>query len=368
MKFSCQRNDLQAAIAVVTRALATKSTISVLEGICIKGKGDYIELTCTDLEMGIQTTIPASIQNDAAVVVPGRLFAEVVRKLPDGEVDIEVADDYTLTMKCMGSRTTLQALSDQEYPALPALLDEHAIEVPERDFRDMVRQALFAVAQDDARPILTGALIEVDGHSAGCVTLDGYRLALRTLHLEKPAMERSFVVPGKSLGEIARILGDGAEAIALHVQDNHFMVEMGDTRIITRLMDGEFIKYRQILPKEYATRVHVQVQALGQAIERASLMAREGKNNLIKINISQDKMVITSNSEVGQAYEEVPVYTEGKELEIAFNARYISDVLKALDVEEVYMELNTNISPCVFRPAEGDSFIYLVLPVRLYGA
>jgi DNA polymerase-3 subunit beta len=196
------------------------------------------------------------------------------------------------------------------------------------------------------------------------VCLDGYRLAIRRGKVES-SKEIDVIIPGKTLNEISRIIEDSDEKISISIDDKHVLFDMGYTRVISRLLSGEFINYTQIIPQEYKTRIKADAKVLYSAIERASLLAREGRNNLIKLNIKEDKLVINSNSELGTAHEEVPVEMEGKEMLIAFNARYFMDILKGIGNEEVYIDFTTNVSPCVFRPLEGDNFTYLLLPVRI---
>ncbi|MGI6004353.1 MAG: DNA polymerase III subunit beta [Christensenellales bacterium] len=367
VSITCQRDELQQALSVATRAMSSRSTISILDGICIWGREDALEIICTDLQMCIRKEIEAVCSQEFQAILPGRLFPEIIRRLPEGDIHMAIDEKLTVTITSGGSRTTLQALDAADYPVMPLLSDEHLVHVREKDLRDMLRQSLFAAAQDDARPILTGALLEVDGHNMSIVTIDGYRLALRKIALEEAAMAREAVAPARTLLEIARILGDGKESVALHIQDNHMMAEFDRTYVTMRLMEGEFIKYRQILPSEAATKVEVSVEALLSAIERASLMARDNKSNLVRVQVEEEQLVITSNSQIGEAYEEVACRMSGKPLAIAFNAHYMLDVLRVLEEETVQLQLNTNVSPCVFSPLEGDGFLYLVLPVRTYG-
>jgi DNA polymerase-3 subunit beta len=198
------------------------------------------------------------------------------------------------------------------------------------------------------------------------VALDGYRLAIRSEKLLKESTSASIVIPGRSLIEIAKLFEESDASASILIGDNLAIVDIGMSRIITRLLDGEYIKYKQVLPAEKATRVRVQSEELRSSVERASLLAREGRNNLIKIHIGDDKLTISANSEIGSVIEEVDVYMEGKELDIAFNARYLADVLKVINDEEILLDFNSSLSPCVVRPVSGDSFLYLIQPVRIY--
>lgn len=368
MRFICQQDQLLMGINTVQKAMAAKSTLSVLEGIYMETEGELLKLKCVDLALGIESYVPAIIEEEGVTVVPGRLFADIIRKLPEGQIQVIKDEQNTITIQSEHSRTTVQGMLAAEFPDMPAVESEQSVRLDQGMFKKMIRQSIFATAVDETKPILTGALIEIEDNTINLVALDGYRLAMRKEKLETAYPATQIVIPAKTLGETAKILGDEEGDVIINFEKTRAMISLGYTKVITRLLEGDFIKYRQILPADYQTRVKVNTALLSDSIDRASLLAREGKNNLIKFTIGGDKLVITSNAEVGSAYEEVPVYVEGKELEIAFNAKYFVDVLKNLEDEEVYLDFNSNVSPCVVRPCSGDSFLYLILPVRIYGA
>ena len=240
--------------------------------------------------------------------------------------------------------------------------------MPQGVLRDMIGRTLFAIAVDESRPILTGCLLEIGQQELRVVALDGFRLALRREPIVGPQEPVSAVVGGKILGDISKTLNESEDPVAIRVSRSHIQLEIGKTRIVARLLEGEFIRYRQILPDEWQTRISVSRAELGSAIDRASLIAREGKNNLVCFKIDGEELQVTSNSESGDVEERIAIATEGKDLTIAFNVRYITDVLKALSDDEVYMRFNSNVSPCVICPIQGDAYLYLVLPVRVFGA
>ncbi|MDL2220384.1 DNA polymerase III subunit beta, partial [Eubacteriales bacterium OttesenSCG-928-N14] len=301
------------------------------------------------------------------VVLPGRLFTEMVRKLPQGPVEIEMEEGGTQVKIASGkTKLTLAGMHHSEYPQMPPIPQGGQIEMKCSEFRQMVRTTSFAVAVDETKPILTGELIELEDNALRVVALDGYRLAMYRGEIENQVPDMRFVIPSKSVNEIARIMGDDESVVSINVGSAQAMVMVNGTRVMTRLLEGDYIKYQQILPTEYQTRVRVETSALMESVERASLMANESRNKLIKMQISEESVIITANSELGSVYEDIPVYMEGKGLEIAFNAKYLSDALKAVEDEEILMDFNTNLSPCVMHPVEGDKFLYLVLPVRIY--
>ena len=368
MHLSCSVSDMGAALGVVTRAIAARSTIQILEGVLLTTCPEGLRLTCTDLALGIETYIDAEIAEEGSVVLPGKLLAEIVRKLPDGKMEIIINDQNVASIRCEKSRTTLSGLVAEEYPALPDVGEAKAITLPEDMLKEMIQRTTFAIATDETRPILTGCLIESDGHELSLVALDGFRLALRKQSFEEEIPELSAVVPGKVLNEIAKILDDTEDTVTLMWGATHLSADMGSTRIVARLLEGEFIRYRQILPSDWQTRVTVSKKEMEAALDRASLMAREGKNNLVKMHIQEGTLLITSNAELGDVREEIQVQTEGRDLDIAFNVRYMSDTLRAIEDENIQIRFNSNVSPCVLLPTFGDKFLYLALPVRVYSA
>jgi DNA polymerase III subunit beta len=366
MRFNCEKKDLLAGINIVTKALSTRGTIPVLEGIYIETSGGMIKLKCSDLAMSIESHIISTIEEEGAVVLPGRLFSEMARRFPDGRLYFDCDSERSVKITCGHSKPTLQGMNASEFPQMPKLSETGAIEISQNGFKEMIRQTVFAVAADETKPILTGVLIEVEGDDVNLVALDGYRLAVRHEKLSKSYPSTQVVIPGRTLSEAAKIFLDEDSKISIYASKNQALIDMGFTRIATRLLEGDFIKYRQILPTEHATSVRVNRHELLDCIDRASLLAREG-NNLVKMSVGEESILLTSNSELGAAHEEVGIKLEGKGLDIAFNAKYFSDVLKNLDDDEVSLEFNTNISPCVVKPVEGDKFTYLILPVRVYG-
>lgn len=367
MRFTCETADLNASLSIVSRALAARSPKPILEGILLESCEEGLRLTCTDLAMGIRTVIPASVEEEGRVVLPGKLLCEVARKLPEGRAEFSVNERMQTSIRCASSRTNLAGLDPVEYPELPPV-SGHTFSAPQGMLKDMIGRTIFAIALDESRPILTGCLLEIDEGKLRVVALDGFRLAMREEKLDGAPKSLSAVVGGKVLGDIAKILSDGDEPVELCVSASHISLSAGATHIVARLLEGEFIHYRQILPREWQTAVTLSRADLGGAIDRASLIAREGKNNLVRFKIEGDTLEIASNSETGDTQETLSVQTEGKDLSIAFNVRYITDVLKALSDDEVLLRFNSNVSPCVVLPTEGEAYLYLVLPVRTFGA
>jgi len=366
MKFRCQTTDLVAALTIAAHALSARTTIPILEGILVEAEGERLTLTCTDGGMTIVTNLPAEIEEDGRVVLPGRLFTEIIRKLPAAPVEGSLNERDVITFKCLGSRTTLAGMSASFFPERPKVEAEYFLELPQPLIKEMIRQTSFAVSTDEARKILTGALLEVNNGELRMVATDGFQMAIRTALIPTTTPTLSAVIPGRFLQEIGKVMSDDEEQTATFMfGDNQLMITAGETTIYTSLLTGEFINYRNILPTDWTTILTVNRENLSMCVDRASLMAREGKNNIIKFSIAEENVTITSNSERGDVLEELPVIQEGVDLDIGFNVRYVTDALRAIADETILMNFVSSIRPCVLRPIEGESFTYVLLPVRL---
>ena len=367
MKWICQKDDLLQGLSLAAKASDAHSPMQVLGCVYLCADSMGIRLTGTDLQLGITTTIPATVEEGGQILLPARLFSEVVRKLPSGEVMVTVSDTMSATLRAQGSKITLQGMPAQDFPVLPAVDEDVHVTLKQSLLRSMILKVGFAIAQDDARPILQGIYLEADGNDMLMVALDGFRLALRRGKLEEPVGAFSAVVAGKYLMEVGKLLEDSEETVDVYLSSSHMMLKIAQTDVIVRLMEGEYIKFRQLLPPTYAISSKMERGMVAECIERASLMAREGKSNLLRFCISQDTLAITANGDMGDAREEMPVETMGKDIDIAFNVRFVSDAVRNIDEEYFLLKMNSNITPCVLEPLEGDEFLYLVLPVRTAG-
>lgn len=363
MWFSCEKNILQDAIDTVQKASSNKTTYPILEGILIKASDGKVVFTATDLDLGIETTIAANIKENGSIVLNSRLLGEFIRKLPNETITLKL-ENNNVYITCKKSEFTILGSNADEFPALPTINENTMYEISQDILRNMIRQTLFAIAQDETRPILTGVLFEVKEGKLSFVALDGFRLSLKSYNIDNDS-NISAVIPGKTLSEIVKILEVKNEPVKITFTTNHILFNLGETKIISSLLQGDFINYKQIIPGEYRLKVKANKNELMESIERASLLAREGKTNLIKFEINDNKMAITSNSQMGKVYEEVNIELEGDGLKIQFNSRYFMDVLRIIDSEDVFLEFSTSVSPCLIKKVDQDDYLYLVLPVRL---
>jgi DNA polymerase-3 subunit beta len=367
MRFTCQVSELVEGLTIAARALSARTTQPILEGVLIKTGEDSLKLTCSDGSISIVTQVAAHIDEDGDIVLPGKLFLEVMRKLPGGELKASSNENFALTVRNQGSRTTIAGQDAVNYPALPLVSADNSFMLPQSLLRELIEQTVFATSGDETRIVLTGSLLEIERGELRMVALDGFRLALRLERLSGDTTDISAILPQKALLEIARIMSDDESRMAMMlIGGSQMMINLEKTQFYTTLIDGEYIKYRQIIPGDWTTRAKVSTEMMESCVERASLMAREGRNNLIRMKVGDGRIVITSNSESGDVYEELDAEIEGEDLEIAFNVRYMMDVLRVLRDEEIYLRFNSSVSPCLICPVEGDAYVYLVLPVRVH--
>lgn len=371
MKFECSVTELQHGLINATRALSPRPAMQILEGVFLHAEDDELDVLCSDGSLSIKCTVPARVEQMGDVVLPGRLLTDIARKLPEGTVSFSMNEKLVVTIRGGQSRSTITGVSPDEFPQMKNLYNMPAMHFPQKKLKDMIGKVTFAIALQESRQALTGCLMEITPDELRLVGLDGFRLAMQRYHddfvLPDGIDKINAIVPGRVMGEIAHIMEDDEEAMAtFHIDRTHMMVVMGSTTLVTTLLAGEYINYRQILPTAWMTRVTVKRRELQDAVERASLMAKEGKNNLIRMKATQNNLRITSMSELGDVLEELDAHLEGEPIEIAFNARYISDVVKNVDEECCTLCMNTNVSPCVIAPMQGDAYLYLVLPVRVY--
>lgn len=368
MKFAIEKSDFLAAINTATKALSSHCITPILEGIYVEAGDDGLRIMCSDGSLQIETMIAATVDSIGAVVLPGRLFGDIIRKLPDGTVEVNVKEKdgkVSAAIKCGGSKTNIQCMNAAEFPVMANTSSDNAVDISQKTLQEMIRQTVFAASADQTRPVLTGVFLTAEAGAARMVALDGYRLALRN----EPCVvtgKCSAIIPAASLGEIAKTLGDDEASVKISFSYSNILLDLSHTRINSTLVAGEFMKYEQILPASYLSRARANRKELLDAIERASLMARENKNNLIRFSVGLEKITITANSELGNVLEEVPVSLMGNEIEIAFNSRYLTDVLRALDDTDIYLDFNTNVSPCVIRSIQNEKYLFLVLPVRVF--
>lgn len=364
MIFKCEKQKFLEGISIVQKAITGKSTMPILEGIYIKANNSGLTLIGSDMDVSIQTIVDADIIEDGSIVIDAKIFGEIVRKLPNSTIKIETIENQLIKITCEKSVFDVVYMNTNEYPELPQINENLKISVNQNILKNMIKGTSFAIAQDETRPILQGILFEVKNKNLNLVALDGYRLAIRSEFLDSD-MDIEVVIPGKTLNEVSKILEDIDDIVDITFTDNHILFNLEKTKIISRLLEGKYINYNSLLPQEHKLLVNVNRQELQNAIERASLMAKDGNTNLIKLDFKQDNLIITSNSQLGKVREEIEIKLQGEEIEIAFNSRYLLDVLKNIEDDDVLMKMTSGITPCVIEEKDNENSKYLVLPVRL---
>ena len=366
MKFSCEKALLQAAISTTSRAVSPKSSIPALEGILLEAGSD-LRLTGYNLETGIRTIVPADIREEGTLVLGARLFGEIVRKLPDDIVTFQ-SENYMVNIKCGMSEFNILGTDPEEFPELPTVEYQNSLILPQSRLKAMISQTLFAVSDNESRPIHTGSLFEVDSNGLTIVSVDGYRLALRHEAIDKKegAETFSFVVPGAALSEVEKICSDVDEPASVTQGARHVMFKVGDTMLVSRRLEGEFLAYRQAIPRNNTIHVEGDTRALLSSIDRVSLIISDKLKSPLRCVFDSNLLKISTKTAIGDAYDECPLSGDGSGLEIGFNNKYLMDALKAAPADKVRLELTTGVSPCVILPTEGEeNFLYMVLPVRL---
>lgn len=367
MNITCAKETLIEGLTLVGRTVSSRSTLPILECILLKADENGLRLTANDLEMSIETApLDAEVTEAGSVALDARLFSEIVRKMPGEYIRIET--DANQVTQCISGRARFRILGlpGEEFPVMPTLEKIVGYTLPARQLKDMIRQTIFSVAIDESKPILTGELLHYKDNTLVVVAVDGFRISYRRASLagDKPPM--SVVVPAKSLNELSRVLpGDGEDEVTFYFTDKRVVFELPRFTFVSRLLEGEFIRYDQIFNEDFTTIVTTERLSLLTGLERACLIARDAKKSPVKMEITEESVIITSNTDMGHSYDEIACDIDGQHIEIAFNPRYLIEALRAIDEDRVVIKLTTALSPCIIRGVESDAFKYLILPLRL---
>lgn len=367
MKFSAAQIDLTQAVQIVQRAVTTKSTLPVLAGILLTAEDDRVSLVGTDHEISIRCAAPAQVEMPGSVVLPARYVADILRKIPSGEVRCEVEEGNARALLVwQRSQFVIYGFSSKEFPQLPAVDGSRKVEMSGRVLKDLIRRTNFAVSRDDIRPVLTGALLEISPQRVAIFATDGYRIAYTHVDGEFGGNDDvTVILPGRALGELQRLLPDGDEGVEACIGSNQVLFRAAGIEFTSRVIDGTYPNCRAVIPREYRATLEAATDDFLAACDRASQVAREGMQ-MVMLRIAEGRVRITSDSpEVGTADEEVAAQTAGERLEIAFSARYLMEALRATDSEQFVLEISGPGSPARLRPVGKDDAFHIVLPIRL---
>lgn len=366
MQIVCDGLDLSDAVLKVSKAISSKTTNPILEGIKLVAEESTLTLSATDLDLSIEKKIKADVKIEGETVVPGKFFTEFIKKLSNEKIELILNDKNQLKIKYIDSESYIQCFVTDEYPGFNNIDTKEYVKITQNNLRNLINKSIFSVAVDDSRPILKGTLLEISSNEIKAVALDGYRLAMVKEPVQESNINGGVIVPARSLGEIAKLLDDSDESVSVYVDNKYIMVDLGDTKIITRTLEGDFLNYKQIIANDFSTEIVINKNQITDALERASLLSKVGQNNLVKFDIKENNLLLTSNSEIGNIKENINISMTGKDIFIAFNARYFMEAFRTTGDEFIKIKFNNASNPCVIVPANDEQeYLYLILPVRI---
>ena len=367
MKFTCEKALLQNAISVTSRAVAQKSSIPALEGLLLCAGEGGLTVSGYNMQTGIRAAVSAGVEEPGTIVLNARLFGDIIRRMPDDAVVFTVNDKFQVRLRCGDADFEIPGLSAADYPDLPEVEDEYAVSIQQKVLRSMIEEVAFAVSTNESRPVHTGALFEIGEGGLTMAAVDGFRLAVRKEPLEK--MEGgafSFVAPGSALNEVKGICGDVEDLAEITLGKRHILFSAGETELICRRLEGEFLDYRNAIPRKNPTAVTVETRALINSIDRVSVVINDKMKSPVRCVFGDGRVTLSAKTGIGSARDVCGISGDGGGLEIGFNNRYLMEALRYAPADTVRIELNTGVSPAIIVPTDGkDNFLYMVLPVRL---
>ncbi len=368
MKFVCEKKILQDSITIVSKAINSACAIDILKGIKIEAK-DKIKMSGSDLDLSIESVFDADIYEEGSLIVDARIFADIIRKLPEGPVEIETDSKSELKINCLNTKFNILYLSSEGYPEIKKLENGESFKIYSKDLKNVIKNTIFAISNNESRPILTGSKFEVTNSNLKVVSIDGYRLALKNQIIPETGYEDlSFVVPGRALNELLKILKDDTTIVEITILENSVMFSFDTFIVNSRLLEGEFMDYNKFIPTNSTISMKTNVKNLLDMVERASIIINYYDSKIpIILNLEEDNLRVECISQKGNFDESMPIEHHGEDLKIGISSKLLTDTLKSIDNEEAVFEFNTAQSPCVIKPTEGEGFIYMVLPIRLKG-
>lgn len=365
MIFQCQKEILSNTLNIVSKAVSQKASLPILEGIYIKAEAESLTIVGNDMDLGIECKIPAQVYEEGGIVLIAKTFMEIIRKLPNDTVTLKVNENRNAVITCQNIEYKILGLSDDEFPLIPEIEKENEFSIEEGKLKNMIRRTLYAVSQNESRIVLTGSLFEVKGGYLNIVSVDGFRLALRKEKIAS-ADEFSFIVPGKTLGELVKILRDDDSTVNISLTQRYVSVKTDNAKVVSRLIEGNFLNYEKTIPAVNSYSVVIPVSGVTESVERCEpIIASDEVKSPIRFHFTSKELIIKCITATGQIVDTLQIPFEGEETEIGFNNKYIHDALKAAETDVAKIEFNSSLSPCIIKPIDDDSFIQMVLPVRL---
>lgn len=364
MKLVCSKSNLLNGVQIVSKAVSNKTTMSILECIMVDASKGIITLTANDMDLGIETIIDGDIIEKGVIALDAKIFLEIVRKLPDSDITIETDSSYKTTITCEKAKFTIIGKSGEDFSYLPIVEKEDSIVISQFTLKEVVRQTIFSISDNDNNKLMTGELFEINGNELKVVSLDGHRISIRKIELKEEYAPKKVVVPGKTLNEVSKILPGGADSfVTISFTSKHIVFEFENTTVVSRLIEGEYFKIDQMLSSDYETKVKINKKEFLNCIDRATLLVKEGDKKPIIINITDGSMELKINSILGSMNEEIDIEKQGKDLMIGFNPKFLIDALRVIDDEDVDLYMVNPKAPCFIKNPE-ESYIYLILPVN----
>ncbi|MCI8312273.1 MAG: DNA polymerase III subunit beta [Lachnospiraceae bacterium] len=364
MKLICSKTNLLKGVTIVSKAVPSKTTMSILECILIDASANEIKLTANDMELGIETRIEGEILEKGVIAVDAKVFTEIVRKLPDNNITIESKNNFQISITCEKAHFNISGKSGEDFSYLPYIEKTDFLTLSQFTLKEVIRQTIFSIADNDNNKLMTGELFEIHENQLKVVSLDGHRISIRKIELKENYQDRKVVVPGKSLQEISKILsGETDEEVRIFFTNNHIVFEFDTTTVVSRLIEGEYFKINQMLSNDYETKFVINKKELLNCIDRATLLVKEGDKKPIIFRISDDNMEININSQLGSMKEEIDIEKEGKDIMIGFNPKFLIEALRVIDDENITIYMVNPKAPCYIRDEE-QQYIYLILPVN----
>ena len=368
MKLICSKSNLLHGVNIVSKAVPTRTTMAILECILIDASANEIKLTANDMELGIETKIEGEIAERGVIALDAKIFSEIVRKLPDSDVTIETDASFKTTITCEKAKFNIVGKSGDDFSYIPYIERNEPIVMSQFTLKEVIRQTIFSIADNDNNKLMTGELFEIEENDLKVVSLDGHRISIRNIELKNNYSHKKVVVPGKTLQEVSKILpGSAEDEVSIFLTDNHIVFEFENTTVVSRLIEGEYFKIEQMLSSDYETKVKINKRELLDCIDRATLLVKEGDKKPIIMNITDGTMELKINSFIGSMNEDIDIATEGKDILIGFNPKFFIDALRVIDEEEVTLYMVNPKAPCFIKDDEG-TFIYLILPVNFNAA
>ena len=368
MKLTCSKSSLLKGVNIVSKAVPSRTTMPILECILIDASANEIKLTANDMELGIETIIDGQIEERGIIALNAKIFSEIVRKLPDSDVTIQTDDKFKTIITCEKAKFNIAGKSGDDFSYLPYIERNEKVTVSEFTLKEVIRQTIFSISDNDANKPMTGELFEIRENKMKVVSLDGHRISIRNIELKDNYDHKKVVVPGKTLQEISKILTGEADAeVNIYITQNHILFEFGQTLVVSRLIEGEYFKIDQMISSDYETKVRINKKVLLDCIDRATLLVKEGDKKPIIMNIQDTAMELKINSAIGSMNEEIDIEKEGKDILIGFNPKFFIDALRVIDNDEVTLYMVNPKAPCYIKDEE-ESFIYLILPVNFNAA